>query len=298
MSKLGKIIRELKTSEEASAKVPDFKKKKEQKKKGIRNFLLLIILIGNIIAGWMLVNIIQKVKFSPSLSKIQSPSAPSTRDLSPKPSPTTQMPPSPAPSPKSEPKAEASKKEPSATSSKALKEKSSRPNHLTTREEKIQEEKRKIEALKREKKISKREIPSEKEEIKPKERVDEKVTLNQGLLLRERELFSNLLLNAEEARRLGHLDDAIYYYETYLKYKKDPNVLNNLGGIYFLKRDYGKAEYYFKLASNMSNEEIYLLNLYLAQLMQGKKEVCKDFLKREFSSFYKEQVERIRNLCK
>ncbi|MFN3505755.1 MAG: hypothetical protein ACK4Y7_06100 [Caldimicrobium sp.] len=139
----------------------------------------------------------------------------------------------------------------------------------------------------------------QKEKAFKKESEEEKVIAKDGLLLREANLLNNLLLNAEEARKKGNLEEAIHFYETYLKYKNDPDVLNNLGSIYLLKGDYAKVEYYVKKALALKSDEIYLLNLYLAKLKQGKKEeVCKEVLTKEFSPSYKKQIDKLIEFCK
>ena len=127
---------------------------------------------------------------------------------------------------------------------------------------------------------------------------DEKVQTKEPSLLRHSNLLNNLLLNAEEARRNKNYDEAIYYYETYLRYRLDPDVLNNLGGIYFQKGEYLKAKHYFERAYKIRQEEIYLLNIIKSQIALGEREsACKELMKRDFSSALTEEVIKLKRFC-
>lgn len=47
-----------------------------------------------------------------------------------------------------------------------------------------------------------------------------KVIETDSIILKESGLINKLLFNAEVARKIGNFDEAIYFYEEYLKYKK------------------------------------------------------------------------------
>lgn len=117
--------------------------------------------------------------------------------------------------------------------------------------------------------------------------------------LRNKELASNLLLNAEEERKRGNYDEAIRLYHEYLKFKEDPNVLNNLGALYLLKGDYKRAETLFERALRIKKDPFYEINYYIALLKQGKLEaVCQEVKNKEYPTYLRDYIEFIKGLCR
>lgn len=65
----------------------------------------------------------------------------------------------------------------------------------------------------------------------------------------EREDWKRYFSAAISMKMQGRLDDALRYYEEALtKDPGSPKILNNIGNIYFYKKDYEKAIYFYKLA--------------------------------------------------
>lgn len=121
--------------------------------------------------------------------------------------------------------------------------------------------------------------------------------------LRSKELASNLLLNAEEERKRGNYDEAIRLYYEYLKFKEDPNVLNNLGALYLLKGDYKRAETLFERALNIKKDPLYEINYYITLLKQGRVEaVCKELKHKEYPAHLRDHlrdhIEFIKTFCR
>lgn len=117
--------------------------------------------------------------------------------------------------------------------------------------------------------------------------------------LRNKELASNLLLNAEEERKRGNYDEAIRLYYEYLKFKEDPNVLNNLGALYLLKGDYKRAETLFERALHIKKDPLYEINYYITLLKQGRAEVvCKELKNKEFPAHLRDHIEFIKTFCR
>ncbi|MEN3039673.1 MAG: tetratricopeptide repeat protein [Candidatus Kryptonium sp.] len=117
--------------------------------------------------------------------------------------------------------------------------------------------------------------------------------------LKERGLLENLLLNAEESRKKGDLEEALHFYSEYLKYREDPDVLNNMGSIYMSRGDYKKAEDLFAKALSIKYDPVYELNYSLSLIIQNKKETpCQKLLNKMYPQHLKEQVEFIKKLCK
>lgn len=145
--------------------------------------------------------------------------------------------------------------------------------------------------------IAKKPKSKEKKTLEATE-VDEKVMVKDTPILRDSNFLNNILFNAEEARKSRNWDEAIYYYEQYLKFKVDPDVLNNLGGVYFQRGYYLKAKSYFEKAYKIKQEETYLVNIYKSQIALGDKETpCKEIKTKEFSPLVMEEINKLKKLC-
>jgi len=118
-------------------------------------------------------------------------------------------------------------------------------------------------------------------------------------ILREKKLMDNLLINAEEARLRGKIEEAIALYTEYLKSKEDPDVLNNLAGLYLLKGEYKRAEKLLERALSIKYDEIFELNLLIAWWKQGYKDrVCHSLREKNFSPNSRDQLEVLKTYCK
>jgi len=86
----------------------------------------------------------------------------------------------------------------------------------------------------------------------------------------KRESKETLLVMAEEARQSGNYQEAIRYYRLYLRDRKDPQVLNNLGALFLLLRQNLEAIKVLEEAYQQKKDPEIAFNLALAYLNSGK----------------------------
>lgn len=124
------------------------------------------------------------------------------------------------------------------------------------------------------------------------------INVTSGQILRERKLYENLLVVAEEARKNGKISEAISYYKEYLKYREDPDILNNLAGLYILIGDHDNAERILHRALSLRYDEVYEVNLLITLWKKGAREsVCQRlYERREFFKSY-EVLKELYSLC-
>ena len=136
------------------------------------------------------------------------------------------------------------------------------------------------------------------ESEKRKERT-ETITTQVYPPLRERGLLENLLLNAEEERKKGNYQGAIKFYEEFLKYKKDPEVYNNLGGLYFLIGDFQRAKTTFETALSLKYDSVFEINYIMALLkLNQTKRACEELLNKNFPPDLEDKVKFLKSYCK
>jgi len=278
MGKLGEILRELKEKEGSYSPLPP--------KKGFslkRLFLFsgfVLIFISSFIAGFYLLQIVDKLKRTKTkeerISQINRPSPP--RPLS-----------------QNESSSQIQKNLPQ------LKKKGTMP---IPKQEEMKKKNLKTLTLK-EKKQEGRTQPK-------RERMQKASSPKEALLtplstlsregpppLKKKELLENLLFNAEEERKRGNYPEAIKFYQEYLKHREDPDVLNNLGGIYLLLGDGEKARGYFERALKLRYDPYYELNLIMVLLKTGEKErACEKLKDKQFPATLEEKIKEIQKFCK
>jgi len=116
--------------------------------------------------------------------------------------------------------------------------------------------------------------------------------------LKEKELLDNLLLNAEEARENKNYQEAIVFYQQYLEHREDPDVLNNLGGIYLQLGQLEKALHCFERALKLKPDPYYELNLAIALIKNGSKEkACAILKNRQFPASLEGKVRQLKRMC-
>lgn len=288
MSSLGKILRNLKEKNEGENLIDAQVFKRTDKHKGIRilySIALFLLFISSVFGGFVLVKFISNIRENKShiyLSQQPVKQTPNYQSHN--------------------------------TSQESSNINSDNINASSLRGEKINElpkegpkvtkainetkiPQKKVKILPVQKSINRAPIkPQQKEiyEIVAKGSSDEKTPI-----LRREKLIENLLINAEEARVKGNLDDAINYYLAYLKHKEDPDVLNNLAGLYLLKGDFKRAEKLLERALNLKEDETFALNLIISLLMQGEVEkACKSLRERQFSPKQRGTLEELNRYCR
>lgn len=108
-----------------------------------------------------------------------------------------------------------------------------------------------------------------------------------------------MLILAEEARKVGQLDEAIRLYKEYLKYKEDPYVYNNLAGIYIMKEDYQTAESLLIRALDLKYDELFEINLLITFWKVGNRsKVCKILREKQFSAENSDIIQYFIEECK
>lgn len=92
---------------------------------------------------------------------------------------------------------------------------------------------------------------------------------------------------------------AIKFYEEYLKYRTDPEVLNNLGGLYYLIGNFEGAKIAFEKALKLKYDPSYELNYLIVLLKKGEREkACKELNLRTFPPNLQERVKALEEMCK
>jgi len=145
----------------------------------------------------------------------------------------------------------------------------------------------------------KRLIKSEKIEHKKTQEQIETISPQGFSPLKEKELLKNLLLMAEEARIKGNYLSAIKFYEDYLKYREDPDVLNNLGGLYYLIGNYEGALKVFERSLKIKYDPIVKLNFLIVLFKIGKKEeACFKLKETNFPKELEKEVKNLEGFCR
>lgn len=88
------------------------------------------------------------------------------------------------------------------------------------------------------------------------------------------EVFRQVLVIAEEARRKGQWEEAEMGYREYVAQKSDPEVLNNLGAVLLAQGRFAEAEQVLLQARDRSWDPDIAANLAAAYWFQGKKEAA------------------------
>ena len=132
--------------------------------------------------------------------------------------------------------------------------------------------------------------------LEPKE---EKEPPIEGFLLTKEDLLNNLLFVAEEERRGGNCEKAIFYYKNYLKERENPLVMNNLGACLIELGDLDSAINVFNKALSLKNDPEIKYNLIVAYFRKGDKEkACFEIKNLDIKSFLDERMKRLKELCK
>jgi tetratricopeptide (TPR) repeat protein len=117
-------------------------------------------------------------------------------------------------------------------------------------------------------------------------------------ILREEGLFKNLLVNAEEELAKGNYQSAKVFYERYLAKKQDPDVYNNYGSVLFLLGDYKSAEKAFIIALFLRQDPTFKLNLIMTELKLKQYDFACEIFKesqKELERF--KETTLIKNIC-
>ncbi len=117
-------------------------------------------------------------------------------------------------------------------------------------------------------------------------------------ILRERELSSNILLNAEAARQRGDYHTAIKFYEEYLKYRENLEVLNNLGASYLMVGEYQKAKEVIERALKKKKDPYFEVNYLLSLYKLGEiYKVCDIIRNKTYPLDLEGTIKELRKLC-
>jgi hypothetical protein len=277
MGKLGSLLQELK---KGSTRKPPEKKFRPL------HLLLVLLFVGAISGGYILVNILEKLKTKVYNKTPVSVARKTTSQRAPAVTPENhQIPLTPeSPSKKAQP---AVKKEPEHPSKPPVKS-PERPVKKQT----IQKRELKPVLCRAPKKTLSEKGPSELTLTSPP-------SSENPFVLREKGLRQNLLLNAEEARHKGNIGEAIYFYKEYLKGGADPDVLNNLGVLYLIQSQYEEAERTFREALKIKPDPIYEFNYVLTLMrLNKKKEACLRLKKAFFPDPLKHNFEELLKECR
>ena len=103
-----------------------------------------------------------------------------------------------------------------------------------------------------------------------------KKTIKNNSIFPEKSNFSYLLIAAEEARKKGKYMKALTYYQRYLKNQKKekPEILNNIGLIYFKLGKIKMAEKFIEKAYQKEKNEIVGKNLLAIYIRTKNKKAC------------------------
>ncbi len=136
----------------------------------------------------------------------------------------------------------------------------------------------------------KKELP----ETSTKSKIPAEESPIEGFILTKEDLLNNLLLIAEEERKKGNCEKAIFHYQNYLKEKKNPLVMNNYGACLIEIGKLNEAINIFNMALSIKNDPEIKYNLIIAYLKIGDKEkACKEV--KNLDSFYQE---KLKEFCK
>lgn len=120
----------------------------------------------------------------------------------------------------------------------------------------------------------------------------------EGFLLTKEDLLNNLLIMAEEERKKGNYRKAIFYYKNYLKEKKDPWVMNNVGACLIELGDFEEAINLFRKSLSLKNEPIIHYNLIIAYLKKGDTtKACIELKKLENHPDLHQQIAPLKEFC-
>ncbi|MCS7279187.1 MAG: tetratricopeptide repeat protein [Thermodesulfobacteriaceae bacterium] len=118
-------------------------------------------------------------------------------------------------------------------------------------------------------------------------------------LLNREDLLNSLLILAEEERKRGNLEKAILYYQSYLKEKENPWVMNNYGACLTELGRFDEAINLFNKALSLKKDPEIKYNLVIAYLKKGEKEkACKELKNLTFNSPLEEKLKKLKELCK
>lgn len=116
----------------------------------------------------------------------------------------------------------------------------------------------------------------------------------EGFILTKEDLLNNLLIIAEEERKKGNCEKAIFHYQSYLKEKENPFVMNNYGACLVELGKLDEAINIFNKALSIKNDQEIKYNLIIAYFKKGDKEkACKEL--KSLDSFYQE---KFKEFCK
>ena len=115
----------------------------------------------------------------------------------------------------------------------------------------------------------------QKNETKSNYSVSSENVYSKGFLLKEEDLLNNLLIMAEEERKNGNCEEAILYYQNYLKKSFNVYVMNNYGACLIELGRFDEAIEILSRALNIKNDPEIKFNLALAYIKKGdKKKAC------------------------
>ncbi|RLG11522.1 hypothetical protein DRN73_05165 [Candidatus Pacearchaeota archaeon] len=112
----------------------------------------------------------------------------------------------------------------------------------------------------------------QKNETKSNYSVSSENVYSKGFLLKEEDLLNNLLIMAEEERKSGNCEKAIFYYQNYLKKSFNVYVMNNYGACLIELGRFDEAIDILNKALNIKNDPEIKFNLALAYIKKGEKE--------------------------
>jgi len=128
---------------------------------------------------------------------------------------------------------------------------------------------------------------------------EEKEPPIEGFLLTKEDLLNNLLLVAEEERKAGNCQKAIFYYKSYLKERENSSVMNNLGACLIELGEFDSAINIFNKALSLKNDPEIKYNLIIAYFRKGEKEkACSEIEKLDTATFLDEKINKLKELCK
>ncbi|MEZ0344227.1 MAG: tetratricopeptide repeat protein [Caldimicrobium sp.] len=267
MGKLGELLKELK-KEKSDEKI--FKEKKGISKK--RFFILVflgLLFACSLLGGYYLTLLLKPENFKKPKSLITTK----------RPLPEAEAPPQPIPKPEV---SNSQKKDEEKPKIKKEVKRSSETKSLV--------KKTKTSLEKRPAKV--------KEKPKNKEEKVETISAKENPPLKESGLLENLIFNAEEERKKGNYLSAIEFYEEYLKYREDPDVLNNLGGIYYLVGNFKAAKTAYKKALKLKYDPLIEVNYIMVLMKTGEIEkACNELFLKNFPPNLQDKIELLKKKC-
>jgi len=112
-------------------------------------------------------------------------------------------------------------------------------------------------------------------------------------------LLNNQLLIAEEERKKGNCQKAIFYYKSYLEERENLSVMNNLGACLIEMGDFDSAINIFNKALSLKNDPEIKYNLIIAYFRKGDKEkACFELKNLDTNSFLDERIKGLKEMCK